>query len=77
MPKDRLWSEESNGVVCLSKKEFFSDEITFVPSIPIESLVLIELGRKNSWSDQIRKVTEQTKVPTSHFCKHDYSSKTN
>jgi hypothetical protein len=76
-PKDRLWSEESNGIIFLSKKETFSDEKTFVLSTTIESRVLLELGRKNSLSDHFRTTTEQTKSSTMHFCKHDYSSKIN
>jgi hypothetical protein len=43
-PKDRLWSEKSNGKIFLSEKETFSDEKTFVLSTTIEFRVLLELG---------------------------------
>ena len=77
MSQDRFEGEESNGVICLSKKKTFSDETTFLLSTPLKSLVLIELGQKNSWSDQIKPITKWANMSTTHFCKHDYSLKAN
>ena len=68
--KDRLSSEEWNDISFLSKEKYFSDENDFFLSTAIIFHVMIELGRKNSWNDHIRTVTERAKISIRHFCNH-------
>ena len=71
--KDRLLNEESNGIICFIERKNFSDETTFFRSVLSKSHVLLELGRKYSWSDHIKKVTERIILSIWQFCHHDYS----
>jgi hypothetical protein len=74
-PKDRFSSQESNGVVGFQKKICFNGETTFFFEGPIETHVLITLGRKNDYSDQIRPISKSAKISLTVFCKDDYSMK--
>jgi hypothetical protein len=59
-----------------SQKEFFfSDETTFFLQGPIETHTLIKLGRKNTYSDQIRPISKSVKLSPTYFCNGDYSMK--
>lgn len=69
----RFSSQESNGVVRFSKKKTFFNETTFVFEGPIEIHVLITLGRKNDYSDQIRPISKSEKISLAVFCKSYYS----
>ena len=48
-------------------------ETTFVPKFPIEMAGMIELGKKNTWSDRIRNGTER-KEKLSRSLSNDYCS---
>ncbi len=75
MSEHRLWAEESNGVIGFSKRKNFSDGTTFFLEGPIETHVLLELGRKNTNSDQIRPISKLVKFSLTYFCNGDYSVK--
>jgi hypothetical protein len=61
----------------LSNQNTFSDETVFFLSTTYKFHEMIELGPKNSWSDQIRKSTDRAKTLTRWFCNHYYSLSTN
>lgn len=73
----RFSSGEFDGVIGLSKRKFFSGETTFIPSVLSKFHILIELGRKTIYSDQIRNLTIWAKSSSMEFCNDDYSSKNN
>ena len=66
-------ADESNGVICFAIKDTFHVEKTFVPKCPIEMAGMIELGKKNTWSDRIRNGTER-KEKLSRSLSNDYCS---
>ena len=66
-------ADESNGVICFAIKDTFHVETTFVPKFPIEMAGMIELGKKNTWSDRIRNGTER-KEKLSRSLSNDYCS---
>ena len=51
----------------------FHVETTIVPKSPIEMAGMIELGKKNTWSDRIRNGTER-KEKLSRSLSNDYCS---
>ena len=59
--KYRSWSEELNGIIVFAIRDIFHAQKTFFLKFPIEIAGMIELGKKNSWSDRIRKETEREK----------------
>ena len=60
----------------LSKRGNFSDETTFFLEGPIETHILTKLGRKNTYSDQIRPISKSVKLSPTYFCNGDYALKT-
>ena len=64
-------ADESNGVICFAIKDTFHVDTAFVPKSPIEMAGMIELGKKNTWSDRIRNGTER-KEKLSRSLSNDY-----
>ena len=61
-------AEESSDISFLWNRKSFPDKTIFVLSISCKSAVMIELGPKNGWSDQIRKTIQRAKVAIRRLC---------